>query len=71
MRRNGVGPETIGYGLYRDAGRTQPWGNTPASSARGVGTGLQVSLTAYGQVPDQPQPLSGDYRDTVVVTVEY
>lgn len=71
MRRNGMGPEWIGYGLYQDAGRTQAWGNTPATSVTGVGTGVQVALTAYGQVPDQPMPLSGDYRDTVVVTVEY
>ncbi len=71
MRRDGIGPETIGYGLYRDAGRTEAWGNTPATAASGVGTGQQVSLTAYGLVPDQPQPLAGDYRDTVVVTVEY
>lgn len=71
MRRNGVGPEWVGYGLYRDAGRTGVWGNTPATSVRGVGTGVQVGLTAYGQVPGQPMPLSGDYQDTVVVTVEY
>jgi len=71
MRRNGVGPEWVGYGLYRDAGRTQVWGNTPATTVRGVGTGLQAALTAYGRVPDQPMPMSGDYRDTVVVTVEY
>lgn len=71
MRRNGIGPESVGYGLYRDVGRTQVWGNTPATTVRGVGTGLQAALIAYGQVPDQPMPLSGDYRDTVVVTVEY
>lgn len=71
MRRNAVGPEWLGYGLFRDAGRTQAWGNTPATTVRGVGTGQQVALTAYGRVPEQPMPLSGDYRDTVVVTVEY
>lgn len=71
MRRNATGPEWVGYGLYRDAGRTQPWGNTPATSVAGMGTGLQVPLTAYGQVPDQALPLSGDYQDTVVVTVAF
>lgn len=71
MRRNGIGPEWVGYGLYHDAARSQPWGNTPATSASGTGTGLQQLLTAYGQVPAQPQPLSGDYQDTVVVTVVF
>ncbi|MDQ3289476.1 MAG: spore coat U domain-containing protein [Pseudomonadota bacterium] len=71
MRRDGIGPESIGYGLYRDAGRTQTWGNTPATSVQGTGTGSLVSMTAYGQVPAQPNPLTGDYRDTVVVTVEF
>lgn len=71
MRRNGIGPESIGYGLYRDAGRTQPWGITPATSVAGMGTGLQIPLTVYGQVPDQTLPLPGDYQDTVVVTVAF
>ncbi|MBA3487232.1 MAG: spore coat protein U domain-containing protein, partial [Lysobacter sp.] len=71
MRRNGIGPESVGYGLYRDAGRSQPWGNTPATSVAGVGTGVQVALTAYGQVPGQALPLPGDYQDTVVVTVAF
>lgn len=71
MRRNGVGPEWVAYGIYRNSGRTQLWGNTPTSSMTGVGTGAEVALTAYGQVPDQPIPVAGDYRDTVVVTVEY
>lgn len=71
MRRNGTGPQSIIYGLYRDSSRTQPWGNTPSTSFAGIGNGLQAVLTAYGLVPAQPQPLSGNYQDTVTVTVEY
>lgn len=71
MRRNGIGPQSVGYGLYRNAARTQLWGNTPATSVTGVGTGVQVALTAYGQVPAQALPLVGNYLDTVVVTVTF
>ncbi|HSM11700.1 MAG TPA: spore coat U domain-containing protein [Lysobacter sp.] len=71
MRRNGIGPESVGYGLYHDDTRIQPWGNTPATSASGTGTGSQQLLTVHGQVPAQPQPLSGDYQDTVRVTVVF
>ncbi|MBM3520873.1 MAG: spore coat U domain-containing protein, partial [Alphaproteobacteria bacterium] len=62
----------VTYGTYRNAGYTLPWGatigtNTVASS----GTGLTQNFTAYGQIPAQAQPPTGQYRDTIVVTVSY
>ncbi len=62
----------VTYGIYSDAGHTLPWGgtigtNTVASS----GTGLTQNFTAYGQIPTQTQPPSGQYIDTIIVTVSY
>jgi spore coat protein U-like protein len=62
----------ITYGIYRDAGHSLPWGgtigtNTVASS----GTGLTQNFTAYGRIPAQTQPPSGQYIDTIIVTVSY
>lgn len=61
------------YGLYKDAGRSQPWGDgaTPGSTVAGTGTGAAKGYTVYGRVPPQTTPTPGTYSDTVVVTVTY
>ncbi|WP_348632909.1 spore coat U domain-containing protein [Mesorhizobium sp. M00.F.Ca.ET.216.01.1.1] len=65
--------ETVTYGLYKDAGRIQPWGDasTPGSTVPGTGSGAVQNLTVYGRVPPQATPSAGVYTDTVVVTVTY
>lgn len=66
------GAETILYGLYRDAARSQPFGNTiGVNSQPGTGTGLAQSVPVYGRIPAQTTPTPGTYTDTVVVTVTY
>jgi len=62
---------TIGYALYRDAARTQNWGNGAADSASGTGTGLAQNFNVYGRVAAQNTPAPGVYSDTIVVTVTY
>jgi spore coat protein U-like protein len=65
---------TLNYGLYRDTGRTQNWGNaagvdTQPSSA---GTGTLVKLfTVYGQMPAGQTGAIGTYLDTVQINVVY
>ena len=72
QRKMSKGAEQITYGLYRDAGRTQPWGSTiNTDTAAGTGSGTSQSLTVYGRVPAQATPSPGTYSDTVVVTVTY
>ena len=63
----------IVYALYRDAGRTEPWGNVDGEMAAGRtdGQGAAVALTVHGYVPAQPDALPGAYRDSVVATVYY
>ncbi|MGY4289606.1 spore coat protein U-like protein [Bradyrhizobium sp. LM2.7] len=65
--------ETVTYGLYKDAARSQVWGDasTPGSTVPGTGTGLAQNLPVYGRVPSQATPSPGLYSDTVVVTVTY
>ena len=75
-RMAGPSPDFVGYELYRDAGRTQRWGNDTAggtNTINGSGT-IQTNptvLTVYGRVPVQAVGAPGDYVDTVTVTLTY
>lgn len=69
--RQVAGSATIGYQLYRDATRTQIWGNTTNSVLRGTGTGNPVSIPIHGTVPAQGARPPGTYQDVVTVTVTY
>lgn len=60
------------YGLYRDAGFSQPWGNVIGSDrAAGTGTGTSAAWTVHGRIQPQATPPSGIYSDVVVVTIDY
>ncbi|AWH19568.1 spore coat protein U [Stenotrophomonas sp. ZAC14D2_NAIMI4_7] len=63
----------LGYELYRDAGRSQRWGNTlTVDTVGGVGTGAAQQLTIYGRVPPVAgQPPAGTYSDVINVTITY
>lgn len=64
--------DTANYALYRDASRTQNWGETIGTdTASGTGTGSAQTHTVYGRVPTQAGLPIGAYSDTVVVTLTY
>lgn len=65
------GANSITYGLYLDASRTQPWGTAAGSMGSGTGTGIAQALTVYGRVPLGQTPPPGTYNDGVIVTVSY
>ncbi len=66
------GANSVTYGIYRNAARTQAWGNTSGvNSLAGTGTGLSQTITMYGRVPVQTVPPPGVYSDTIVMTIEY
>ncbi|RDJ26831.1 spore coat protein u [Bosea caraganae] len=72
LRRMTKGAEFVTYGLYRDAGRVQPFGGAlGADTLAGSGTGLAQTATVYGRVPPQATPSPGIYGDTIVVTLTY
>lgn len=71
-RRMSKGAEGVTYGLYRDSGRSLPWGWTAGSNAdAGIGAGSRQSIPVYGRAPAQATPSPGVYTDTVVVTLTY
>lgn len=64
----------VTYELYRDAARTQRWGNTLNTntvSGTGQGDNSPTTSTVYGRVPAQSTAPSGLYSDTVIVTLTY
>jgi spore coat protein U-like protein len=66
------GGDTLGYTLYRNAGRTQLWGETIGNDTlAGVGAGTPASVDVYGRIPMQQAAPSGDYQDTITVTVTW
>jgi spore coat protein U-like protein len=66
------GAAAITYGLYQDAARSRPWGDTaPTNTLAGSGSGLAQNFTVFGRVPAQTTPAPGAYTDRVVITVTY
>lgn len=73
QRQMTSGSDTLVYGLYRDAARTQPWGDGTggSSTVSSTGTGLAQAFTVYGRVPSSANAAVGVYLDTVTVTATY
>jgi spore coat protein U-like protein len=72
QRKMSKGGEQITYGLYQDAARALPWGETAGVNIlSGVGDGSAQAATVYGRVPAQATPSPGTYTDTIVVTLTY
>ncbi len=64
------GNNTITYGLYANSAHTLPWGATGNRLVTGTGAGAVQSIDVFGRVPPQ-SAASGQYSDTVVVTITY
>jgi spore coat protein U-like protein len=72
-RQMGSGTERLAYNLFKDAARTQVWGDLTG------GTGVyydldppknrDVSVPVYGRVPAGQDVSAGSYGDTVTVVV--
>lgn len=62
---------TLRYGLYRDSGRSLPWGDTSGNIVAATGQGTTQAYTVYGRVFAGQTPTIGVYGDSVVVTVNY
>lgn len=71
-RAMSAGGSFLGYDLYRDAARTQAWGNTQAAGAGGTGSGAAQPVTVFGRIPaSQTGVPAGSYADTVTATVNF
>jgi spore coat protein U-like protein len=68
----GPGAAQLHYKLSRDTAHTLNWGNTVGTdTVAGTGTGTIQSLAVYGQLPANQSVPSGNYSDTIVVTVTF
>ena len=69
--QSGAGSRVL-YGIYQNAGRTQPWGTLADGIARAAsGLGSSQAFPVFGRVPPQATPPPGLYSDTIIVTVTY
>lgn len=66
-----TGGATLAYGLYQDAARTTPFGNTGGAALTSTGTGSAQSFTVFGRVPANQTSKVGSYTDTVIATITY
>jgi len=73
QRRMRYGNNLIHYDLFRDASHTQRWGSDAAERQARIGSNTSGwNYTVYARVPSgQPPAPPGDYKDTVLVTVDY
>ncbi|MDR5856294.1 spore coat U domain-containing protein [Caballeronia sp. LZ062] len=62
----------VQYNLFRDASRTQIWGQTVGSdTVSGVGNGNAQTIPVFGRVPVQATPIADTYTSTVTATVVF
>ena len=80
-RRLASGAARLDYNLFRDAGRTQVWGNGTSGSflisgtmrvGPGQGNGTRTNThDIFGRIPAQQDTATGAYADTIVVTLTF
>jgi spore coat protein U-like protein len=68
-----TGPDgaLLQYSLYSNSSYSTNWGNSAGSWVAGTGTGAAQTLTVYGQIPSNQFPAAGNYKDTIIATVNY
>lgn len=72
QRQMSNGVDDVTYGIYQNAARTLPWGNTIGSNTvSSTGTGSFQNFIAYLRIPPQTTPPADLYDDSVIVTVTY
>ena len=73
--RIGATANYLNYEIYRDAPRTERFGDSDDTADRVAGTGLgsgPTAITAYGRIPSgQTTAAVGAYTDTVGISVTY
>lgn len=62
----------VSYDVYRDAPRTNVWGTGQLKNVTGnSGTGAPLDLSIFGRIPQPKNIKAGDYRDTLIVTLNF
>jgi spore coat protein U-like protein len=70
-KMTGPGPELLNYTLSKDDARTINWGDTPPDTVPGTGTGAVQPHTVFGKIPASQFVQSGEYSDTISVTLTF
>jgi spore coat protein U-like protein len=80
-RKLSAGASRLDYNLFRDAARTQVWGNASAGTAiitgslkvgPGAGNGTRTAThVVYGRIPQLQDANTGNYTDTILVTLTF
>lgn len=71
-RKMTKGADTLNYSLFQNAAHTLLWGETIGTdTVAGVGNGLAVPTTVYGEIPALQSVNVGAYADTILVSVNY
>ena len=66
-----LGGDRLDYNLYRDAARTQIWGDGTAPSSTWTNIRRRTPMTIYGRIPAGQFPAAGNYADTITLTILY
>lgn len=74
-RMAGGGGSQLDYNLYRDAARSQIWGDGTGGSTNATFSdstkNIQQTFSVYGRAFSGQTPTAGAYADIIVVTVVY
>ncbi len=80
-RRMSAGASRLDYNLYRDAARTQVWGNATGGTSiisgtirvgPGVGNGTRSNThTVYGRIPALQDADTGNFTDSILLTLTF
>jgi spore coat protein U-like protein len=80
-RKLSAGAARLDYNLFRDAARTQVWGNASAGTAiitgslkvgPGAGNGTRTAThVVYGRIPQLQDANTGNYTDSILVTLTF
>lgn len=69
------GTTALGYNLYVDAARTMIWGNgsngTVTQGPLSIANDTPTAFTVYGRMPALQNVSTGNYADTITVTVQF
>jgi spore coat protein U-like protein len=69
------GGEVLSYNLYRNAARTQIWGNgtggTSVYTQSNPPNNQNVNVTVYGRIPALQDVSAGNYSDTVSAVINF
>lgn len=74
-RQMANGSEQLNYNLYRNAARTNIWGDgsgtTRVFTRNNVPNNQNFNLNVFGRIPAAQDVAAGGYADNVVVTVNF